>query len=520
MTRTETGILNGLLTAVLLASLAALHAADAPKPASKPNILILLADDLGYGDPGCYNPNSRIATPHIDRLAREGMRFTDAHAPGPLCHPSRYGLLTGRYPFRTDISRWPKQPLIEKGQMTIASLLKAQGYRTAMVGKWHLGFQEDGYDKPLPGGPVACGFDTYFGFRASTDIPPYFFIRGDRAVTPPTEHIEEHHSPGWASTQGEFWRGGGIAPGMDLKEVLPRLTDEACAVIHAHAGKMGDARQPLMLYLAYTAPHTPWLPSAEFSGKSGAGMYGDFVMMVDAQIGRVLAALENANLMQDTLLIFTSDNGPMWLPADVARLGHDAAGGLRGMKGDAWEAGHRMPFIVRWPGRVKAGTVSDQTICFTDLLATFAEICGAALPDEAGPDSFSFVPVLDGVRPADRPIRPPIVMHAGSAPSMMMIRSGDWKLINGLGSGGFTKPSLIKPKPGEPAVQLYNLRTDPAETTNLAAQHPDKVKELLSALQTASGPARRRAAALDPARQSHRSDTARRPTEHRLALPR
>ena len=460
----------------------ALHAADAPTPPVKPNIVFILADDMGYGDPGCYNPQSKIATPNIDRLAREGMRFTDAHAPGPLCHPSRYGLITGRYPFRTDISLWPKQPLIKEGQVTIASLLKTAGYHTAMVGKWHLGFREDGYGQPLRGGPVDCGFDSFFGLRDSTDISPYFYIRGDRAVTPPTGHIAEHHSEGWSPTQGAFWREGGIAPGLDLKEVLPRLTDEACAVINAQADKKSDARQPLMLYLAYTAPHTPWLPAAEFAGKSGAGLYGDFVMMVDAQIGRVLAALEKADLTQDTLLISASDNGPVWYPADVARLGHNAAGGLRGMKADAWEGGHRMPFIVRWPGRVKAGTISDQTICFTDLLATFADICGAKLSASAGPDSFSFLPVLEGRQPKRQPIRGPIVMQAGSSPAMM-IRSGDWKLINQLGSGGFSKPSSIKPKPGDPAGQLYNLRNDLAETNNLYLKHPEIVARLEAEMQ-------------------------------------
>lgn len=465
------------IIALVVAPGAALSAADSPKSPAKPNVVILLADDMGYGDPLCFNPQSKIATPNIDRLAREGMRFTDAHAPGPLCHPSRYGLMTGRYPFRTDITRWPKQPLIEKGQVTIASFLRDQGYRTAMVGKWHLGFREAGYDQPLPGGPVDCGFQTFFGFRASTDISPYFYIRGDRAVTPPTNHIEEHHSPGWTPSQGEFWRQGGIAPGLDLKDVLPKLTDEACAVISKLAGNKPSARQPLMLYLAYTAPHTPWLPSPEFAGKSDAGMYGDFVTMVDAQIGRVLAALEQADLVQDTLLIFTSDNGPMWLPADVTRFGHDAAGGLRGMKGDAWEAGHRMPFIVRWPGRVKAGTVTDQTVCFTDLLATFADICGARLPSGAGLDSFSVLPVLEGRQPKGQPIRGPIVMRAGSSPAMM-IRSGDWKLINQLGSGGFTQPKTIQPRPGDPAGQLYNLRNDLAETNNLYLKHPEIVARL------------------------------------------
>ena len=462
---------------LVLALAAAVGVHSAWAVSAQPNIVIILADDMGYGDPGCFNPRSKIPTPNMDRLAREGMRFTDAHAPGPLCHPSRYGLMTGRYPFRTDIARWPTQPLIEKGQPTIASLLRDRGYHTAMVGKWHLGFREGGYDQPLPGGPADCGFQSFFGFRASTDIPPYFYIRGDRAVTPPTQHIEEHHSDGWASNQGEFWRAGGIAPDLDLKDVLPRLAEEACAVIKAHAADRATAARPLLLHLALTAPHTPWLPSAEFVGKSGAGLYGDFAMMVDAQIGRVLAALEAADMARDTLLVFTSDNGPMWHPDDVKRFGHDAAGGLRGMKGDAWEAGHRMPFVVRWPGRVKAGTVTDQTICFTDLLATFADVCGAELPANAGPDSFSFLPVLEGAQPADQPIRGPIVMRAGSA-EMMMIRSGDWKLINQLGSGGFTQPKTIKPGPGDPKGQLYNLREDRAETNNLYLKHPAIVSRL------------------------------------------
>lgn len=467
---------------VLPVPLAAQHAGDAPRPQTKPNIVVILVDDMGYGDPHCFNPKSRIATPNIDRLAHEGMRFTDAHAPGPVCHPSRYGLMTGRYPFRTDITRWPKQPLIEKGQVTLASLLRDHGYHTAMVGKWHLGFRENGYDQPLPGGPLDCGFDSFFGLRASTDIPPYFFIRANRAVTPPTAQIAEHHSEGWSPIQGAFWRDGGIAPGLELKDVLPKLTDEACAVINAKAGNNPAAREPLMLYLAYTAPHTPWLPAAEFAGKSAAGMYGDFVMTVDAQIGRVLAALEKAGLSKNTLLVFTSDNGPVWNPADVARFGHDAVGGLRGMKADAWEGGHRMPFIVRWPERVKAGSTSDQTICFTDLLATCADVCGVKLPAGAGPDSFSFLPVLQGTHPADQPIRGPIVMQVGSS-SSMMIRSGDWKLINQLGSGGFSQPRKIQAGPGDPAGQLYNLRDDLAETDNLYSKHPEIVARLTAELQ-------------------------------------
>ena len=439
-----------------------------------PHIVIILVDDMGYGDPGCYNPNSKIATPTIDRLARGGMRFTDAHAPGTLCHPSRYGLLTGRYPFRADVGSWRRQGVIDKDQLTIASLLRSQGYRTAMVGKWHLGFDENGYDKVLPGGPVDRGFDSFFGIRASTDIPPYFYIRDRRAVSPPTDRIGANSSEGWSPIQGAFWRKGGIAPGLELKDVLPRFTDEAIEVIQSHAEAKSD--QPLLLYVAYPAPHTPWLPSKKFSGRSGAGMYGDFMMMVDAMIGRVLKALDDAEMSDNTLVIFSSDNGPVWYDADVERLGHDSVGGLRGMKADAWEGGHRMPFIVRWPGKVKAGSVSDQTICFTDVLATFAAVVGADLPAGGGPDSFNILPVLLGEHPEDKPIRGPVVIASGNG--TMTIRSGPWKLITALGSGGFSKPSKIKPVPGGPVGQLYHLADDPGETINLYQEKPGVVQRL------------------------------------------
>ena len=451
--------------------------------AEKPHIVIILADDMGYGDPGCYNVNSKIPTPNIDSLAQAGMRFADAHAPGALCHPSRYGLLTGQHPFRTDVSPWRQEPLIKEGQTTIASLLKSQGYRTAMVGKWHLGFQENGYDKPLPGGPSERGFDTFFGIRASTDIPPYFYIRGDRAVLPPTERIEANNSAGWSPIQGAFWRAGGIAPNLQLQDVLPRFTDEAVTVIEDHASS--DTDKPLMLYLAYPAPHTPWLPSSEFQGSSQAGMYGDFMAMVDAMIGRVLKALDEANMSNETLLIFSSDNGPVWYDVDVKRFGHDSAGGLRGMKADAWEGGHRVPFIVRWPGQVEAASVSNQTICFTDMLATFAAVVGVDLPEGAGPDSFDILPVLLGKQPTEKPIRGPLVIPAGGG--MMSIRSGHWKLITGLGSGGFSTPRRIKPTPGGPRGQLYHLGDDPAETHNLYQERLDIVKRLQADLARVRG---------------------------------
>ena len=463
-----------ILFAVLILPAGAWVQAAQPKP----HIVFIMVDDMGYGDAGCYNPQSKIPTPHIDSLANAGMRFTDAHSPGALCHPSRYGLLTGEHPFRSNVESWRTRAVIREGQTTIASLLQSHGYRTAMVGKWHLGFDENGYDKPLPGGPADRGFDTYFGIRASTDIPPYFYIRGNRAVAPPSERIGANSSEGWSPIQGAFWRAGGIAPGLQLKDVLPRFTDEAVSVIEQHT--KSKTSKPLMLYLAYPAPHTPWLPSPKFRGSSKAGMYGDFLVMVDAMIGRVLKALDKAGMSDNTLLFFTSDNGPVWYDADVQRLGHDSVGGLRGMKADAWEGGHRMPFIARWPGRIRAGSTSRQTICFTDMLATFAAVADAKLPPNAGPDSFNILPVLLGKQPEAKPIRGPIVIPARRG--MMSIRSGHWKLITGLGSGGFSKPSNIKPQPGGPVGQLYHLGNDLAETRNLYHEKPKIVNSLLAKL--------------------------------------
>lgn len=440
----------------------------------KPNIVIILVDDMGYGDPGCYNSQSKIAMPSVDKLASDGMRFTDAHAAGALCHPSRYGLLTGQYPFRTDVSKWPKQALIGKNQATLASVLKSVGYRTAMVGKWHLGFDENGYDQVLPGGPVDRGFDSFFGFRASTDIPPYFYVRGDRAVTPPTDQIGDNNTPGWSPIQGAFWRSGGISPDLQLKDVLPKLTDEAEAVIRAHAEQPKNS--PLFLYFALTAPHTPWLPSPEFSNQSQAGLYGDFAMMVDAMVGRVLSALEDTHLSDNSLIIFTSDNGPTWYPEDVQRTGHDSLAGLRGMKGSNWEGGHRVPFIVRWPEKIKPGSTSDHTICFIDILATLAELTGAALGPNDAPDSFSFLPVLNGKQPKDMPVRESLVIGRS-------VRLGPWKWIDGRETKLFYRPaSGTVPGPDQPPGQLYNLLDDPQEQNNLIEEHPEIVTQLKSEL--------------------------------------
>ncbi|QDT58558.1 Arylsulfatase precursor [Stieleria bergensis] len=453
--------------------------------AAKPNIVFILVDDMGYGDPGCFNPESKIPTPNIDGLAAAGMRFTDAHASGPLCHMSRYGLMTGRYPFRTDVGKWPKQALIGPNEVTLPSLLRDQGYDTAMVGKWHLGFNEKGYDKPLKGGPVDVGFDSFFGIRASTDIPPYFYIRNDQAVDPPTVPIEARSTAGWSPIQGAFSRAGKIAPDLKLKDVLPKFTAEACQVIRSHAGN----EKPLMLYLAYPAPHTPWLPSKQFASKSGAGLYGDFAMMVDDQIGQVLKTLDDTGLSQDTLVVFTSDNGPVWYEQDVQRFNHDSSGGLRGMKADAWECGHRMPMVIRWPGVVKAGASSNRLVSFVDFLATLDELVEAniyrnaeAMANDVGPDSFSFLSELTG-KPSNAPKRQSLALRSGRR--HMTIRRGSWKWIEGLGSGGFSKspkPSKTDPKANIDRLssigQLYNLEADLGETKNVADQHARLVTEL------------------------------------------
>lgn len=457
----------------------------------RPNIVLILADDLGYGDISSFNPSSKIRTPHVDRLAEEGMRLTDAHASGSWCTPSRYGLLTGRYPFRTEVRDWDRRALLHLGQVTLASLLKASGYATAMVGKWHLGFDDarsdDGTrfncDRPLRGGPVDHGFDRFFGMPASLDIPPYLYIEQDECVAAPSQSVGDRQSADsiWTDIQGAFWRGGGVAPGFRHEGVLPRFTEEAVAVLESH--RRAAAQQPLFLYLALTAPHTPWLPLAPHRDSSAAGLYGDFAEQTDAVVGQVLAALERLGMQENTLVIFTSDNGPVWYPKDTERFGHSATARYRGMKGDAWEGGHRMPFVARWPGQIPAGAVSDETIAFTDMLATTAALLDMELPPGAGEDSRNFLPVLLGEEPAE-PVRD-VLVHGGLSHSVEdeAIRQGPWKLIPWQGSGGFTEPRERPAGPEESAGQLYNLSDDPGERTNVYDEHPDVVRRLSSLLE-------------------------------------
>lgn len=497
-----------LLLCVLTCSLTATytHAQDAKRP---PNIIVILCDDLGQGDPGCYNPNSKIPTPHIDRLAKEGMRFTDAHTPSSVCTPTRYATLTGRYCWRSSLKKgvlwngWANA-LIEEGRPTIASMLKPNGYHSAAIGKWHLGWNwkskndkqinakyhpDDAvdYTSKVDRGPGSLGFDHSYLIPASLDMAPYLYLIDDKAQAAPTAHTKG--SKHRRQNGGGFWRAGPMQPDFDFYGVLPTTTKAAVDYIdkRAVANQTGSTK-PFFLYLPLASPHTPWVPNEAFQGKTNVGWYGDFVVETDWAVGQVLAALDRHGLTDNTLVVFTSDNGAHWPDGDTNKWGHDANNGLRGQKADIHEGGHRVPFIVRWPGTAKPGSVSDQTVCLTDLYATFAQIVSHDLKGNEAEDSFSLHSILDGS--ATKPVREAVVHH--SLGGTFAIRKGDWKLVVGLGSGGFTKINTKADKAAGLNGQLYNLKDDPAEKNNLWNEHPQIVKELTAMLEAykASGRSR------------------------------
>ncbi len=491
------------LTRILqaLATFAALgfFAGTAVQAAERPNILVIYADDLGYGDVQCYNPDrGKIPTPHIDRLAAEGMRFTDAHSSSGVCSPSRYTLLTGQYHWRTRLKQgivglW-EEPLIDADRLTIGDVAKAQGYRTAAIGKWHLGWDwpadaadrklltdvDQGkprrgpnamtdahraawqrvFSKPIGGGPTACGFDSYFG----TDVPnwpPYCFIENDRTVGIPTTLLPpDDFKNNRASRQGP------ALEGWSLEKVLPALRDRAVAYI----GDAATQKTPFLVYLSLTSPHTPLAVNEPWRGASGLNnACADLIMETDAVVGDVLAAVKRAGVADTTLVVFTNDNGfaPYVGAKDLEARGHFPSGPLRGYKGDAWEGGHRVAFIVRYPRVTKPGSVCDALVHQADLMATIADVLGADLPADAGDDSVSLMPLFRG---STDPVRQHAVSCALSG--LASIRDGQWKLILGKEAGGFSRGSDVS-KDG-PNVQLYDLATDLAERKNLAEKHPDR----------------------------------------------
>jgi len=453
------------------------------------NIIFIMADDLGYGDLSCYNKDSKIQTPNIDRLASQGVRFTDAHSPSAVCSPTRYGVLTGRYCWRTWLKRNVlngfSQPLISREQMTVAELLKKNDYHTACIGKWHLGIgwqSKDGgainsvkdvervdFNKPITDGPNQHGFDYSFITSAcSTVDPPYVFIENGKCTAEPKASMIRK---GPVTTTGS--RSGPMVPGWSNEDVDPTYIKKTNEFLKRHKDK--NANQPFFVYLALSAPHAPWLPPDLVKGKSKTGSRGDMVLLVDWCVGQILDTLNRLKLIHDTLVIFTSDNGPR-----IGKEGHNSAGNWRGYKSHIWEGGHRVPFIARWPGKIEPDTVCDELICLTDLTATCAAIVGTELPENAGQDSYNILPALLAEKPG-KPIREAIVHH--SCFGVFAIRQGHRKLIlETKCSGGWVEPGGEGPKPGSPG-QLYNLADDPYEENDLWEKHPEIVEHLASLLE-------------------------------------
>jgi len=464
--------------------------APAKKP-GKPNVVVILADDMGYGDVRALNPASKIPTPNLDRLAAQGIAFTDAHTPSAVCTPTRYGLLTGRYCWRSRLKRgvlFPPndKPLIEPTRVTIANLLGAHGYRSACIGKWHLGIEwarsGDGkavFDAPFTFGPTDNGFDTFFGVAASLDMVPYVFLRDHQALAKVTTTQSQLGFP-------RYIRRGPKAPDFDPGDALDVLAKEAGAFIRSSA----RGWKPFFLYLPLTAPHKPVWPHERFVGKTKLGPYGDFVHQVDHTVGEVLGVLDDAGVADDTLVVYTSDNGSFMFrsaPGEKDHVdsegvqsyrpeNHRANGPWRGTKADIWEGGHHVPFFVRWPAKVRAGTRCGTPISLTDVLATIADAVGVEVPAGAAEDSFSFLPYALGAKPATP--RPPVIQQSGGG--HFAIRDGDWKLVLSNGSGGRERPSgraFAKP------YFLANIAEDPGETTNRVDEHPDIAARLEAAFE-------------------------------------
>ncbi|MEX0775829.1 MAG: arylsulfatase [Phycisphaeraceae bacterium] len=474
----------GALGSWRLASAADADPMGVPRAAaagSRPNIIVVLADDFGYGDAHFLDPQySKIPTPHMDRLAQQGMAFTDAHSPSAVCTPTRYGMLTGRYAWRTRLQRgvlrpWDP-PLISPGRPTLPGLLNEQGYHTAAIGKWHLGMgwpRQDkavDFDRPITGGPTTHGFDHYFGIDVPNQ-PPYTFINDDRVTQQPTDHFDVAGKDKERAAEMFVRQSGPMVQGWRFDQVLPTLTEKAVGYIDQRAKEQA----PFFLYFALTTPHEPVAPSERFKGKSGISGVGDLIMETDWALGEIMAALEKNGLAQNTLLIFTGDNGHCHYtePEHFQRAGHRVSGPYRGMKADIWEGGHREPFVARWPGVIQAGARCDQTICLTDLFATCAALVGAALPKTGAEDSVSFLPLFKG---ADTAVRQTMVVH--STRGEFAIRDGNWLLA--------LCPEPTPPgaaRDNQPPGQLYDLAADPSQTTNLYVKHPEIVARLLAALE-------------------------------------
>ena len=476
------------------------------KGIDKPNIVFIFADDMGYGDVSCLNPEARFKTPNLDALAASGLTLTDAHTSSGVCTPSRYSVLTGRYCWRSRMKRGVlggySPALIEDGRETMASVLKAQGYVTACIGKWHLGMNfptTDGLKAEQKGGstiryvdgmkvadkkgtmttnvdwsgriektPTSNGFDCFFGINGSLDMPPYVYIENDRFVGTPTE-IKAFHRPGPAHKR------------FEAVNVLPELTGKLIDYI----GRQTE-RTPFFVYFPITGPHNPVVPTKGFQGKSGVGRYGDFCMQIDHHVGQIIQALKDKGLYENTLVVFSSDNGVENHGYNLLRdTGHASSAQFRGVKRDLWEGGHRVPTCVSWPAGIQAGRISDETVCLTDFMPTFAELTGYALPDGAAEDGVSILPLLKDEAYA-KPLRKATVHH--SLQGEFAVRQGDWVFVDAPdGNDRDNEPEWLKELRGYKAHnhpgELFNLAEDPSQKHNLYAQYPERVKQMKALLE-------------------------------------
>lgn len=462
-----------------------------------PNIIYVLADDLGYGDIGAFNPEGKIKTPHIDKLASEGMKFTDAHTSSAVCTPTRYGILTGRYNWRSPLKQGVltgvSKALIPNSRTTTASLLKRAGYNTTFIGKWHLGwnwaltegdsvqgtgwnptdYKNIDFSKRITKSPNELGFDFAYGNSGSLDMAPYVYVKNGIPTTIPTKTTIDEGKYTW-------WREGPTGDDFQHDDVTPNYFRTALSVIDS----VSNSENPFYLYLALPSPHTPILPTEGWLGKSGLNPYADFVMQIDDYMGKLTKLLEEKGIAENTIVIFTSDNGcsPEADFEVLGEKGHDPSAQYRGHKADIYEGGHRVPFIVKWPKKIKRGTISNTTICTTDFLATCADIVNVDLLDNEGEDSFSMLPLLFG--DSKKEFKRQATIHS-SINGSFAIRKGIYKLIMAPGSGGWSDPRPDAPEINSyPPLQLYNLENDPVEQNNLIAQKPEVVEELRKLLFT------------------------------------
>ena len=472
---------NAILSIVIAALFASACHAESP-----PNVIFVMADDLGIGDLEPTNPKCKIKTPYLKAMAQQGITFLDAHSPSAVCTPTRYGVLTGRYNWRSRLAKGvlggTSKHLIPADRPTVAHLLRDAGYHTQMIGKWHLGWdwakgakdnwREIDFTKPVANGPDINGFDGYYGHCGSLDMAPYVWVDTGKCTAVPDRSegvTKKEDAYGW-------YREGPISPDFNIPDVLPHLFDKAIDHVKSRAD---DAKsgQPFFLYLPLPAPHTPIVPVAPFKDASGINPYADFVMQVDHHMGQLLAAVKEAGIDDNTLIFFTSDNGcsPEANFPVLKQHGHDPSAGYRGFKSDIYEGGHRVPMIARWPKGIQAGQTTDAVCCLTDLYATVRELSRQPIEDVGGEDSYSLVPVFNGQSTSGRET---LVSH--SIGGLFAIRKDDWKLCLCPGSGGWSEPR--GPQKGAPAMQLYNLKDDRGERENLFDDHPEKVEELLGLL--------------------------------------